>query len=91
MDQYANQNTNTVKKNNGLALTSFILGLVGLIIAGIPCGICAIIFGGVGIAKFKPDTQKNKWMAITGLILGIVDVVATILILPMVYSMLGIL
>ena len=77
------------KKNNGMALTSFILGLVGLLIAGIPCGVCAIIFGGVGMAKFNPETQKNKWMAITGLILGIVDVIGAIIVLPMVYKMMG--
>lgn len=78
------------RKNNGMALTSFILGLVGLFICGIPCGICAVIFGGVGMAKFNPETQKNKWMAITGLILGIVDVVGAILVLPLVYKMMGI-
>lgn len=77
------------KKNNGMALTSFILGLVGLFIFGIPCGVCAIIFGGLGMAKFNPETQKNKWMAITGLILGIVDVVGAILVMPMVFEMMG--
>lgn len=79
------------KKNNGLALASFVLSLVGLVIAGIPCGILAIIFGGVSMFKFNPETQKNKWMAIVGLILGIVDIVATILVLPMVYRAMGIL
>ncbi len=90
MDQYTNNN-GELKKNNGLALTSFILGLVGLILAGIPCGICAVVFGGIGMAKFKPESQKNKWMAITGLILGIVDVVGAIIVLPMVYRTMGIL
>lgn len=77
------------KKNNGMALTSFILGLVGLLIAGIPCGVCAIIFGGVGMAKFNPETQKNKWMAITGIILGIVDVIGAILVFPIIYNMIA--
>ena len=77
------------KKNNNMALTSFILGLVGLIVAGIPCGVCAIIFGGLGMAKFNPETQKNKWMAITGLILGIVDIVGAILVFPMVLKMIS--
>ena len=77
------------KKNNSMALTSFILGLVGLFVAGIICGICAIVFGGIGMAKFNPETQKNKWMAITGLVLGIVDIVVAILVMPMVFEMMG--
>lgn len=76
------------KKNNGLALASFILSLVGLVVAGIPCGTLAIIFGGISMFKFNPETQKNKWMAIVGLILGIVDVVAAIILIPMVLRML---
>ena len=79
------------KKNNPMALTSFILSLVGLLIAGIPCGICAVIFGGIGMAKFNPETQKNKWMALTGIIIGIVDVVLVIVFLPMLYAKMGLL
>ena len=74
------------KKNNGLGVASFVLSLVGLIIAGIPCGILAIIFGGISIFKFNPETQKNKWMGIAGLIIGIVDIVSVVLIMPMLLS-----
>ena len=80
----------TGKKNNAMALTSFIVSLCGLVIAGIPCGVVSIVFGGIAMAKFNPETQKNKWMAIVGLILGVVDIIATILVLPMVFKRMGI-
>lgn len=79
------------KQNNKNALASFILSLVGIIIAGIPCGIAAVVTGGIGLAKFNPNTEKNKWMAIFGLVLGIVDIVATIAVLPHIYKAMGIL
>lgn len=88
MDQ---NNTQTELKNSGLGLASFVLSLVGLLIAGIPCGILSIIFGAISIFKFNPEKQKNKWMGIVGLIIGIIDIVAVILILPALYTAMGIL
>ena len=70
-----NQMNNQIKKVNPLALISFIFSLVGLIIAGIPCGMVAIITGIVALVKFNENTEKLKWMAIVGLIIGIADVV----------------
>ena len=81
-----NQQTPDVKKNNSSALTSFIVSLVGLLIAGIPCGVVAIITGAMGIKTFNPETQKNKWMAIFGLVLGIIDIVVVALLLPSLVS-----
>ena len=86
-----NEQMPVVKKNNGDALASFILSLVGLIIAGIPCGVAAVVTGIVGLTKFNPETQKNKWMAIFGLVLGIIDVVLVAVALPTIYKQLGIL
>ena len=70
-----NQMNNQIKKVNPLALISFIFSLVGLIIAGIPCGMVAIITGIIALVKFNENTEKLKWMAIVGLIIGIADVV----------------
>lgn len=78
----SNQETNTVKKNNGAALASFILSLIGLIVAGIPCGIAAVVSGITALSKFNSETQKNKWMAIFGIVLGIFDAVVVALLLP---------
>lgn len=79
------------KKNNKSALTSLILSLVGIIIAGIPCGIGAVATGVTGLRNFNPETEKNKWMAIFGIVLGIIDVVLVAMALPNLYEQLGIL
>ena len=81
-----NQQTPDVKKNNSSALTSFIVSLVGLLVAGIPCGVVAIVAGAMGLKTFNPETQKNKWMAIFGLVLGIIDIVVVTLFLPTLVS-----
>lgn len=83
-------NSVSPKMNNKAALASFILSLVGLIIAGIPCGIAAFITGIIGITKFDESKEKNKWMAIFGLVLGIIDVVVVAVALPTIYKQLGI-
>lgn len=38
-------------------------------------GLAAIITGVNGIKYFDKETQNNKWMAIVGLVIGIVDVI----------------
>jgi hypothetical protein len=69
------------KSNNGAALTGFILGLASIVLyfVGI-IPVLAMVFGSIGLATFKPDAQKNKWMAGVGLALGVVYT-ATMLIL----------
>ena len=79
------------KKMNSYALSSFVLALVGILVAGIPCGIAAVITGGLGLAKYNPEKQKNnKWMAIVGIVLGIIDIVLVVTFLPTLYKQLGI-
>ena len=68
----------STKKLNKCGLVSFIFSLVGIIIAGLPCGIVAIITGIIVISTFKSDVQKGKWMGITGLVIGVLDVVIVI-------------
>jgi len=60
------------KTNNKAAVAGFILGLLSILLAWIGIiPLCAIIFSVVGVCTFKPETQKNKWQVIVGLILGI--------------------
>ena len=80
-EEYTAQTTQNVgtRKQNSMALTSFILSLVGLIVAGLPCGIVAVILGIVGLVKFDATKEKGKGFAIAGLIVGVIDVVAVII------------
>lgn len=72
-------NQNEQKKLNVFGLISFIFSLVGIFFAGLPCGIVATITGGIGLAKFNPEKENGKWMAITGLVIGIIEIVVMIL------------
>ena len=64
-----NENTTTVEEEKGLSIASMVLGIVGLIIFALPCGILAVIFSILGKKK------GGKGFATAGLILGIIDVV----------------
>jgi hypothetical protein len=59
----------------GMSIASFVLGIVGLIVAGLICGSLAIVFGVIGMKR------GLKGLAIAGLILGIIDVVAALIII----------
>ena len=63
------------KKINICCLLSFIFSMVGIIMLGLPCGITATILGIIGITTFKEKEQTAKWMGITGLSVGAVEVV----------------
>ena len=79
------------KTFNNYALASFILSLVGLLVAGIPCGIAAFVTGILGLVKFNPEKEKNnKWMAIIGIIVGVIDIILVIVMLPSLYKKMGI-
>lgn len=68
-----NQRNNTQNAAIGFSIAAFVCGLVGLIVAGIPLGICAIVFGVIGMSK------SFRGLAIAGIILGIIDVIGVLL------------
>jgi hypothetical protein len=59
------------------ALLSFIFALCGLLIAGIPLGIAALVLGIVGVVSISSNREKRKGLgfALTGIILGLLDVI----------------
>ena len=59
----------TVKESKGLSIASMVLGLSGLILFALPCGVLAIIFSVLAKRKGKSG------MATAGLVLGIIDAV----------------
>lgn len=62
-----NENQAPVEEKKGLSIASMVLGLVGLVLFALPCGILAIIFSILGKKK------GGKGFATAGLILGIID------------------
>jgi uncharacterized membrane protein HdeD (DUF308 family) len=78
------------KRGNGFAVAALVLGLIGLIIfswipgisffTAIPLGVLAVIFGIIAVVKSKSRAGKGKAMGITGAILGVLAIAASIII-----------
>ena len=67
------------KKVNGLAVAGFVVSLVGLICAGLICGILSVVFSAVALKQIPAKNQGGKGLAVAGLVIGIIDL-ATIVI-----------
>lgn len=66
---------NETKRFNKKGIVSFVFSLIGTLILGLPCGLVALITGIIGLTSFKPEEEKGRWMAITGLVIGILDII----------------
>lgn len=77
------QQSYPAQPNNGLAVASLVLGVVGLVFAFIPivgviawpCVILGIIFGGIGMSKANETPGSPKGMAVAGLTCSLVGLV----------------
>jgi hypothetical protein len=71
-------------QQQGLAITSFVLGLLSLVCLGLLAGIPAIICGHVarGRARRAPGQCGGAGFALAGLIMGYVSILVTLIILP---------
>ncbi|MCE2788109.1 MAG: DUF4190 domain-containing protein [Sphingobacteriales bacterium] len=66
--------------SNGMAIAGFVCSLAGLLIFGLILGTLGIIFSSIGLAKYS-KTGKGLGFAITGLVVGILDIVLTLVFL----------
>lgn len=69
------------RKNNGMALASLITGIVGVFVCFLPVlSLLAIVFGHVGLSQLKQraDREQGRGMAIAGLVIGYLTLVAAI-------------
>jgi|tagenome__1003787_1003787.scaffolds.fasta_scaffold20605154_2 hypothetical protein len=64
----------TTRQGNGLAVAGLVCGLVGLIFFNVVLGPLAIIFGGIAWSRANHGAP-HRGMAITSVVLGIVDLV----------------
>jgi hypothetical protein len=79
---------------NGAGTTAGVLGIIAIILIFIPfadyigivLGVLAVIFGGVGISRANRMGGTGKGMAVTGLVLGLIAVIGSIIFIALVYA-----
>jgi hypothetical protein len=57
------------KKTDGVSIAAFVTGLVC-------CAPVGVILGIIGIARTKNGQRKGRWAAVTGIVLGVLGIVA---------------
>lgn len=77
-----------VQKTNGLAVAALVCGIVGFVIFGIILGALALIFGLVALNQINKSggAQKGRGMAIAGVVLGPLDLIAAIIVTSIVFG-----
>ena len=58
-----------------MAIASLVCSVAGLLLCGVPA-ILGVIFGGVGLSQTKDNARAGRGLAIAGLIIGVLAVVA---------------
>ena len=66
---------NVEKKFSGKGIAGFVLSLVGILIAAIPCGVLGLIFSALGFNDTETKKLRGKGLYISGLVVSIVDIV----------------
>lgn len=69
----------TPKKTSGAAITSFVLSLVGILVAAIICGTLGIIFASKAFKEIKEKGLGGKGLAVAGLVISICDIAIVLL------------
>jgi hypothetical protein len=64
------------RKTNSLAIASLCCG-IGQLLVGILAGIPAIVLGFVAISQIRQTGENGRGMAIAGIVLGFVSIIAT--------------
>lgn len=73
--------------NNGLAIASMVIGIVGLITCGLLIGpILAVVFGHVSLNQINRTGQNGRGMAIAGTVLGWVGIAIAVVYWVLVFS-----
>lgn len=73
-------------RTSHLAITAFVVALVGVVLVGVLTGLVAILLGSLALGSIHHTRQRGTWLAVTAVLLGIVDVVVWIVFLSVVLS-----
>jgi hypothetical protein len=76
------------RRTNSLAIAALCCG-IAQVVAGPLAGIPAIILGFLSVGQIRQTGEEGRGMAITGLVLGIVGVMLTVLVLIFVVAILS--
>lgn len=80
---------NEAIKYSGLSIEGFIVSLAGLLIFAVPCGVVSVILFALGLKEVNDKKLKGNGFAISGLVVGIVDILFGLLAIIGVFSILG--
>lgn len=80
-----NAEAQNVPRNNGMAIASLVLGIIGLVFSccygvGAVFGIIALAFGIISSRQIKKSHEQNGGMSVAGIILGIIAIVVGVLV-----------
>jgi hypothetical protein len=76
-----------VRAGSGFAITSLVLGIIGVIGVIFIFSVPAIIFGGVALARVSSGRGSGRGMAIAGLVLGIIGTLLSLLVIAVVVTL----
>ncbi len=72
------------KQGNGLAIASFVLGVIavflGWLFVGIPFAVVGIVLGGVGVSRSR-RTQQGLVLSIIGIVLSVLSLISSAVVL----------
>lgn len=75
------------RAGSGFAVTSLVLGIIGLVGLIFVFSVPAIIFGGIGLARANNGRASGKGMAIAGLVLGIIGTLLSLLFIAVIVTL----
>jgi hypothetical protein len=74
------------RKTNSLAIAALCCG-IGQVIAGPFAGIAAIVLGAMSLKQIRLSGEDGRGMAMTGLVLGVVGIILSVLLLVVVVAL----
>ena len=75
-----------VTKFSAMAIVGFVISLVGILIAAVPCGIIGLVFSSLGIRDAQVRRYRGNGLAISGLVISIIDIIIGIIYLAILYA-----
>lgn len=77
IEEVTDTNTNEINKTNGFAIAGFVVSICSLMIPTIGVGgILSIVFSSIALGKTGKGKEKGKGLAIAGLVIGIIALLA---------------